>query len=314
MAKLIKNNLTALRQDFKNGLLIIHDDLDGRSCEILGKLYMPQKFDYLIIGAWQTDEVLKKHLNEDVYDLIIIADLCFKEKETLDLVNSFISKGNQFFAVDHHDDSLAYKDNDWAYVSDKIDEEKNSGAELLYHFFNIQLSCEKSELANYIELVRLYDTWDWKKENNLDAIYLCWLFEVDRDQFVQNMISKFQNNHEMLSKEDILAINIIKAKNDAYINKTIKRKEVMNYDGLNIAICVANQLEGFIADRILDLEEDIDMVVFINSLRSLSFRSRDCGVDTLKYSRSLGGGGHKSASGCGLKEDLRNYILSNLLN
>lgn len=318
-----KEFLTKLNLEFKKGLLIIHNDMDGRGCEILGKCFFPSRFDYVILNAGETDKTLANYLRSNKYDLIIMADLSFKEKETLELVKKFNDSGKQFFLVDHHDLAMDYSKYPWAFVSIATDGVRNSGTELLYHFFCKQSESKNSNrlkkinndiLKELVELIRSYDTWDWFKTNNLKAKDLAQLFEYKHEEFVKNIVSRIRKNTSyLLSEKDIMTLEVLNNVNKSYAKKTSKERYDFNYHGFKYTLVVANQLQGLVANEIFAEDDSIEMIVFIVTVKKLSFRSTDDKFDTLVFSKSLGGNGHRNASGCDIPKDVVEYMLNNIL-
>ena len=312
---LVKENLKKLDKNFIKALFIIHNDMDGRGCEILGRFYFPDKeIDYVVIEADEGDSTLVKYLNGEIkYDLIIMADLSFKNKDTLNLIEKYIEDGNQFYLIDHHKTALGFKDYEWAYISSEIDGEQNSGTELLYHFLNIQVS-KKDEPKEIVELIRSYDTWDWFKTNNTKAKDLVQLFEYDHEAFVKSMLDKLKNNKPIFSNEDLLILKVLNNCNETYAKKTAGERYDFVKDGHKMTLVLANQLQGLVANEIFKQDNSIEMIVFLVTAKKLSFRSTDEKIDTLIYSKGLGGGGHRNASGCALPKHVQNYIEKNILN
>ena len=299
---------------FNRGLIIRHDDTDGVGCEILAKIYCPNKFDYVECKAGKVDPILKKYLIEGSYDLIIVADLSFDKEETLNLVKKYIEAGNQFYLVDHHKNAMKYDGYDWAYVSIEVDGLKNSGTELLNRFFTEKIGIKDNKaLIDFVELVRAYDTWDWFASNNIDAKNLVELFEYNKELFIEDMISKILNNKEIINDNDRVKLEIISQVNKNYINKTSEEIEIFNYEGKHIALVVANQLQGFIANKIFELNPEVQLIVFIVSPKVISLRSTDDRMNAFEIAKRNGGGGHRNACGYTLNDKLYNHIINNIL-
>ena len=195
-----------LNLNFKNCLFIIHDDIDGAGCEILAKVYMPNKLcnlNFKTIDAKNGDVEVQKAINSGLYDAIIMGDCSFRFNESLTLILRYIGAGNQFFLVDHHKNAMEFESFDWAFISvaelKNGDLVKNSGTELMYQFLNQQIEPNQSEtIKTFVELVRNYDTWDWFKDKWQEPVNLVALFEFDHEMFVVDMVNNIKDRKSVV--------------------------------------------------------------------------------------------------------------------
>lgn len=299
-----------LNLDFKNCLFIIHNDEDGAGCEVVAKVYMPDKWlNFKMIDAKDGDIALKNAINSGLYDLIIMGDCSFKSKESLDLVLDYIVGKNQFFLVDHHENAMEFKDFDWAFVSiaefcDGVSV-KNSGTELMYQFLNQQIRPKECKtIKEFVELSRSYDTWDWFKTKDQGPVDLVALFEFDYKMFVDEMIYNINHLNPVFDKKQKFLLEVLNTMNKAYIDKSVDAIDFFYHDNKKIAILVANQLQGLIANEVFNRYPDVSFIVCVVSPTKLSFRSSDGREEIFTLVHSLGGGGHRNAGGCDIPNKL----------
>lgn len=316
-----------LNLQFKNCLFIIHNDLDGRGCEVVVKTFMGNNYSgisFEVIEADDGDISLKEAIYSGLYDLIIMSDCSFRNKGTLGCVENYISEGNQFFLVDHHKNAMEYENYDWSFVSIEENGVKNSGTELLYKFLIQQLEksytnedynlilnpvLKNDKLKEFVELVRKYDTWDWFKENNLNSSNLATLCAFDGNGFVKDMVNSITNNSPIFDNKQQMILEIINKSDKAYIERCMKNvKTVKMGKNKTIAVIAANQLQGAIANETFKVYQNISYIIFIVSATKLSLRSRDDKEDVFVIANAFNGGGHRNAAGLSLPNKMLKII------
>lgn len=310
----IKNKLNL---NFKNALFITHNDADGSGCEILSNLYLEKYLDkikFKYIEAQDGDLELDKALNSKLYDLIIMVDCSFKCTNTFLDLTDFIDDGNQFFLIDHHKNALDFSNFDWAFVSIEENNIKNSGTELFYQFLlqNFQNSemNNNETLKEFVELIRSYDTWDWFETKNQKAADLTMLFYFDKKEFINNIIENIKNKGQVINNNQTLILKTLNKVNSNYIDLCLKSIDFIEHNNNKIALIVANQLQGLIANEVFKIYPEISYIVFIVTPDKLSLRSTDNREDVFVIAKSLNGGGHRNASGCNV--DFKNFLLNYL--
>lgn len=276
--------------------LFTHNDLDGKACYHLLKLQYPnysinvtylrtEECDNKIVDFFESNKYKK-------YDLLFITD-------TSPLLNGakLIDKYrdrfiNNIILIDHHETALWLDKYDWATVIIKTDNIKTCGTSLLY-----DLLPKTKELDKYVETVRQYDTYDWRKTNNIKAYELNQLFNLIGGKRFDEYILK--NMNEDLYKE---LIEIDNYKKEIYLSN-IKFNSVV-YKDYNIAITFAENYINDIADYILDNYE-YDLVIIINMHKQrISYRSDK--ENLLEFYKLIGhdAGGHVNSGGSKLIKDI----------
>lgn len=275
-------------------------------------------------GKTNDDETFQK------IDCILITDLFPQNFNTINLLRYYQKTyGVPYFAFDHHASAYQnYHDNvsDDDLPDDQIVLEfsepkghsffhgKPSGTSLfaqsLISYFNVSSTSDDSfSVFQFANLVREWDTWDWKnaypmESPNLHPKRLNTLFNmIDRSEFLQTCLS-LENPEEIISEnskyETLLEYNefmLMKNIRDAKANGI--RYELRNGKKMLIIGDYDNSV-GEIADGIFaDIAfADIDVIMSVG-FKAVSFRSRnnvDIPFDCSVLAKELGGGGHRNAA------------------
>lgn len=300
MEKYLNNNKT---------LIISHlADVDGMGSIILGKLAF-KEFDYLLIHINEEKEILK-YLSK-IYTNIYICDIPL-EKEIADKINSLNLNIHHF---DHHGTNTYANKYSFSNVMVNFNNHLTCGTELFYNYLVTNNLLNKSSIIDeFVELVREYDTWDFKIETKENAHNLTILFEIMGYQ-------DFINHIETLLTLDKFALTnadneMIKYRNQEIkdlitsINANLIRIKYNNYSS---ALIFSNKYQSDIGNEICLLNKDLDFVFILDiNLRKASLRSLD--MDVSLIAQKYGGGGHPHASGFYLNDDNMKEILNLLIN
>ena len=175
-----------------------HNDLDGiGSIVLLNVVNHTFRYDICLpdsveqsTNPRQVGVKLKSFIeNEEYekYDKVFITDL-YINKETAEMIDK-INYNNKFLLFDHHKHSLYLNDYEWATVAVDIDGVLTCGTELFWKYLyeieeNIDIRSTRMLEAcmRFVELIRLYDTWDWFNNPSVlseDARQLNILFKID---------------------------------------------------------------------------------------------------------------------------------------
>lgn len=320
-------------------VLFTHTDLDGAGCAVVFNAFR-LKYDYQPDVECQIiycnngvdtdikiiDYISAEDFNKDNTE-IFIADL--GPSEYVFIILKDISANVKVF--DHH------ITNTWAkkYFDDAIvtTEGNCCGASLLYdHLCTIAPGFKNHNLLidHFVDTVRSYDTYEWKKTNNIEARRLNALFKLLGmsnfvDEFTIRMATPFPyvENH--------YGVELIRKAHEPFVKNTIRIEEEL-IDSIVPEKVITNTIKGYkCAIKYLDdntnvselgnqfltryPEYDVFIGIYLNS-KIVSYRSKeiDCANE---FAVPMGGGGHKFASGNKLSdEDLQKVtdtILQKLL-
>lgn len=301
-------------------LLLTHKaDPDGISPIIFLKM-LGTNFDYILLNANdiipKVQEIInnKSYLN---YDEIIITDLTL-DKSTCDLI---MNTGNsqRFKLFDHHAFNLVANDYPFGTAISTNSEGINECAtSLLYKYLANAYPTifDKPSVREYTELVRLSDTWDWAKTNNLQAKKLNDLHDIlGRDNYIE-YYSKFlkENNEFFFTKEQEYLLEIEQGRIQRYLEETEKTMFHATIQGKKCGIVFAEQNRSLLGNYLASkYSYCIDFVVIINMQQGISFRCNKDEINVAEIASIYGGGGHVKASGAPMDNSLKKEVIKLIL-
>lgn len=297
--------------------LFTHTDLDGVSCEILGKIAFGEDIDVVRCGYGNIDDKVEEFINSDEeYDKLFITDISVK-KELADALNNVSDK---VILLDHHKTALWL--NEYSYALVQVEDEsigKMCGAYLFYEYLkkNHKEFDDTPALKLFIDYVRMYDTWEWKeKYDNIIPKRLNDLMYIDGpNEFIDKMIYRLGNNLFILDDTDLMKLQI----EQTYINSYIAQKNetlMVNDDlfpGHIVGITFADKYISELGNKLCELHPELDFVVLINmSTLTVSYRTVKDNLDLSDIAKRFGGGGHPKASGSRFDASIINDMLNNI--
>ena len=335
----------------KKLVVFTHNDLDGVSCALLGKIMSESvsepfdEYEYYICNYDNIDHKVNKYFNEkldtDNYRYrIYITDLSVN-KETADMLDEFRKNDPEikvyFRLYDHHKTAKwLMREYGWATVTTDLQVGVDAG---FYPYPNKRLTCGtelfflnevmsrvdncdvKANLVDYVELVRSYDTWSWKRENNLEAKKLNTFFSnlEGKDAFINNFYNKIvsdKENFKLFTDKENLFLDQKQREIEEFISDREKEMCIVTNEeyGFKFARIIiemtmnVSELGNYIADKYID---SVDFVAIIcNDINKISLRASDENeFDVSKVAERFGGGGHKKAAGCSLTEESSKFFL-----
>jgi uncharacterized protein len=315
-----------------------HTDLDGKGCAVLSKIYVPG-VEIKYVENDEIDDRINSFLDsietEKYVPLpkIIVTDLSVS-KETAHRIESVIMERIEesyskldFMLIDHHKSALHLNEYKWAHVQVSGVGGLESGTSLYFSWLSYLMEHEKVDVAtdhyfrvkSFVELVRQYDTWEWSNiYDNVNAKNLNTLQSAYGRDFVSEMVSvleiprgrpKFE-----FRKEDMAVIKAFNRKSESYIRRKLSEVEVIEHKGNKVGIVMAESNASELGNAIATANEDIDYVIIINGLNSVSYRVADGkAFDVSEKAVLNGGGGHAKAAGNPLPEETRKNVLLYIL-
>lgn len=294
--------------------LITHNDLDGIGCEIVFKLLYGNEVDVFSLGYNEVNNIVEQSLEElrlGTYEELFITDLSINEE----LAKIIDKEGLKVQLLDHHPSAIHLNEYSFAQVIINLSNGlKNSGTYL--SFCNLMDDLIDKELYNesledFVELVRQYDTWEWKEIfKNEEAKRLNdLLYILGREKFVDNMIHRIKNNEILFSETDELILEIKQKEIDNYIN--IKEKELIikDFKLYKIGIVMADSHTSELGNILCERHEELDFIAIIKQ-EAVSLRTVKDDINLSDIAKEFGGGGHPKASGF----PLSNIKLNNFIN
>lgn len=298
--------------------LITHNDLDGIGCEVVFKLSYGDEVDVLSVGNNEVNNIVGQSLEElkfGIYEQLFITDLSVNE-ELAEIINK---EGLKVQLLDHHPSATHLNKYSFANVMTHLsDGFKNSGTHLSFTYLLDKLInkglCNES-LENFVELVRQYDTWEWKEIfRNEEAKQLSdLLYILGREKFVNDMLYRIKDNEELFSETDELILEIKQKEIDNYIN--IKEKELIikDFKLYKIGIVMADSYTSELGNILCERHEELDFVAIIKK-ETVSLRTVKDDVNLTDIAKQFGGGGHPKASGFPLGKDKLDKFICELFD
>lgn len=302
-------------------LIITHKgDIDGLSPVVFLNLIR----DNVVTNLLNANEInpriqeLIKTKEYQKYDEIYVTDLTL-DQNSCDLIMS-TKEDKKFHTFDHHSANLISNKYPFGTAISQNDEGVNECATSLFYKY---LCLEYPEifktqaLEYYTELVRLNDTWDWAKTNNLEANKLSDLLSIlGRENYIKYYTKFLKDNKEFyFTKEHEYLLEVENDRIKRYMEDAEKTMFHATLGGKRCGIVFAEQhrslLGNYLAQKYSYL---IDYVVLINMQQGISFRSCKDTFDLNDIARVYGGGGHKKAAGAPMDNSLKREVLKLILN
>ena len=300
--------------------LITDNDLDGISCYIVLKTLCPDeeiKVTFCKSYSHVNDLVLRALEHPEAYDKLYITDLSVTEyvANKIEVVND----DNHILLFDHHKTATWLNNYTWANVS--VDRKmkngevkKCCGSEIFKDFLCLVKDVKNKALDEYIELVRRYDTWEWKtKYDDMIPSDLNLLYKIKgRSAFMNSILQSVNDNIPLFSQLDIELINIERRRINDYVaikNNDIITFKILNY---NVGVLFAEQYISELGNRLCELHPELDVIAMIGQ-KAISYRTIKDNVDVSEIAKRYGGGGHKSAAGSLVKKSQLRKVMRSLL-
>ena len=290
-------------------LLFTHEqDIDGIGCVILAKKAF-DNIDYIPCKTFEITSKVKAEIDSKNiynYDYIFVTDLCIKEPLLTKINEDNILK-NRIIVIDHHKSEIDEGNDKYDFVNIIIEKNmiKVSGTSLFYDYLLENNFLEKEKgISELVELTRLYDVWDWKKNNNTKARKLHILFEeVGYEKYIsiiENMLLK--RNEIFFDKEESKVIENYLLNLDKDVEKILKKMKVyvivINNNKFKIGYvkCLykyRNEISEYVKK---DNKYDIDTVgMIMQDINTVSYRNVK-NIDASIIATYFGGKGHKNAA------------------
>ncbi|MDI0267862.1 DHHA1 domain-containing protein [Clostridioides difficile] len=293
--------------------LITHNDLDGVGCYIIANYILHEQIEVNYCNYKNVNDVvldtLEKH---DKYEKVFITDISVNKEvaKKLDKIKDKIQ------LLDHHPTALFLNNYDWANVEIECSKSKTCGTQMLFDYLKRDYNnLSESTLKCFIELVRRYDTWEWKdKYNDLDAKHLNDLmYIIGIEDFIIDMLTKIDKNTDLFDKLSLKLLEIKQKEIDRYVDekdKTIMVKEILGY---NAGIVFAENHISELGNRLSELHPELDFIIIINR-EIISYRTIKDNINLSKIAKIFGGGGHPKTSGSQIDECCIDNYIKNIFN
>nr|WP_285853362.1 oligoribonuclease [Sporosarcina luteola] len=252
--------------------------------------------------------------NEDKETFLFITDLSVHEENEKRL-EAFYQDGGKIQLIDHHKTALHFNEYGWGHVVvEDADKKLTSATSLFYEYLVTHEHIEPSEsIAEFVELVRQYDTWEWEKNNNQSAQRLNALFFLlSIDEFEEKMIERLlSNDHFHFDEFEKKLLDMEEDKIERYIRRKRRGLVQTQADNLFAGVVYAESYHSELGNELGKEYPHLDYIVILNmSGKRAGFRTIHEHVDVSEVAGQFGGGGHAKASGCSLtNEAFQQFVL-----
>ena len=297
-------------------------DIDGIGGVVLAKLAFSD-VDYVLCETFNLCDKIKEKVDDGSiynYDQIFITDMWVENPDII-LDNDFLK--NRVLVFDHHESALDVKNlKDLDFVNIKIfdDVGRCSGTSLFYSYLmKKELLADSLACQEFVELTRLYDTWEWiTVKNEPMARDLTTLFNVvGPDAYIKLMVDKLSSNNKNFSFNE-LENSLIKAKDEQILKKMqeysrrIYFREVLGLKGG--IIFVSYEYRNDLAQYLRDIKVDLDFVMMVSiDNGTISYRNITQGVNVRVIAEYFGGKGHDYAASSPIEKDKLDDIVDILI-
>lgn len=281
--------------------LITHNDLDGVGCYVVAKYFLDAEIDVSYCDYKNVNEIVLNVIkNHEQYDEILITDISVNE-EVAEKLNNLKGKVK---LLDHHPTALFLNKYTWAKVEIECDKGKTCGTQMLFDDLkSVSNDYIKCIPKLFVELVRRYDTWEWKDKYNdekprklNDLMYI-----VGKEYFIEDMLLKINTGVDIFDKFSLKLLELRQKEVDRYIEKKDDNLIIKDILGYNVGIVFADNFISELGDKLSELHPELDFIAMINQ-ETISYRTTKDNINLSEIAKHFGGGGHPKASGSQMDE------------
>ena len=254
------------------------------------------------------------------YDQIFITDIWLEHPR---IIQNDPWLKRHTLLIDHHESALKVPNfENYSFMNIRIKDENGrcSGTSLFYEYLLVNGSIEATPaLDRFVELTRLYDTWEWVTvKDEPAAASLTTLFNiVGPDNYIEMMLQKLLDNN--LSFDfNTFENNLIAAKNKETQEKLKKYAEhiyIREVSGLKAGIAFVDfSLRNEFAQYLRNINYPIDFVMMVSlENRTITYRYINKEVKVLEIAESFGGKGHDYAASSPIRKRKMNSLIDEIL-
>ncbi|WP_438448056.1 DHH family phosphoesterase [Gorillibacterium sp. sgz5001074] len=298
--------------------LFTHNDLDAVGCGIVARCAFGDKVDIRYNSVSGLDAQLARYL-EKARDRskkvsLFITDLTVNEANEVAL-QEYAESGGKVRLLDHHKTALHLNRHAWASVQVEYEDGRMASATSLFYDYLVQhgLLQARRAIAEFVELVRQYDTWEWERKGNVRAKRLNDLFFLlSLDDFEELMVERLAGREGFEFNEfEQKILDLEEEKIGRYVLR--KKREVIQTQlaGKYVGIVHAESYHSELGHELGREYRHLDYIAILNvGGKKISLRTVHDHIDVSEIAAKYGGGGHQKAAGCSLTEEaFRRYVV-----
>lgn len=281
--------------------LLTHNDLDGVGCYIVANIMLPSH--YKIDVTYCTHSNIKEMTSEtilhlDEYEKVYMTDIVVYDSYIQQFFTPEVA--SKFVIIDHHKTAVELNKYEFAHVSVEKNGVLMSGTYLFYKYLKEIYNVSNRKLERFVENVRAYDTWDWKKNGNQlakttnDLMYIKGI-----NDFAEDMIDAVANTEDdlFLKETDWILLKYETQKLVNYIKS--KEKDIIDFrlgDNYHLGVVYAEQYVSDLGNQLALQHPEYDAIAIIGA-KTVSLRTIRDDIDVSEIAKQYGGGGHQKAAG-----------------
>ncbi|MEK3734921.1 MULTISPECIES: DHH family phosphoesterase [Paenibacillus] len=293
--------------------LYTHNDLDGVGCGIIAKCAFGDQTNVRYNSVNGLNLQVERYLDrmsipDHPYDMLFITDLSVNP-EVEKRLHVFVDEGGHVQLIDHHKTALHFNQYEWGLVEVHHRDGRLASATSLFYEYLIQHGhiASTETMDQFVELVRLYDTWEWEEVNRVEARRLNDLFYMlSIDEFEVKMVERLRQGQGFYFDEfEEKILEMEEGKIERYIQRK-QREMIQTYvDEYCVGIVYAESYHSELANELGNLHPHLDYISILNmGGRKMSLRTIHDHVDVSEVAMRYGGGGHAKAAGCTITEEV----------
>jgi len=298
-----------------------HDDLDGVGCGMLAKLAFGDDVSVSYCSYGNIEKRMKNFLSkkENEQRELYITDISVKDPQSIAKLEKRYQQGVPLYFIDHHQTALSFNQYAWSAVKVTYEDGRKTSATSLYyeHLLEKGLLERTSFLDTFVELVRLYDTWEWEKEENLEAKRLNDLFYmIGLTQFEETFLHRAKTADSFFFDDTQKTILELEEKKiERYINQKENQMLYAWLDNYKAGVVYAENYHSELGNILNKRHPHLDFIVILNmGGKKISLRTIHEQVNVSKIASRFGGGGHPKASGCPMNDQTLSYFVTDLFS
>jgi oligoribonuclease NrnB/cAMP/cGMP phosphodiesterase (DHH superfamily) len=291
--------------------LYTHNDLDGVGCGIIARCAFGERVEVRYNSVSSLDPQIERFLEKpkDKHrkgGLLFITDLSVNETNASGL-DQYVRSGGKVRLLDHHKTSLDLNRHPWATVQIEYEDGRLTSATSLFYEYLVQhgLLEASKPMAQFVDMVRQYDTWEWEHRGNVRAKRLNDLFFMfSLDEFEEMMVERLQQHKpfEFTEFEEKL-LDLEEEKIERYVRR--KKRELIQTVVADryVGIVHAESYHSELGAELGKEHSHLDYIAIMNmGSKKISFRTIHDNIDVSEVASEFGGGGHAKAAGCPLTD------------
>lgn len=292
--------------------LYSHNDLDGVGCGILAKVAFGERVEVRYNSVTGLDMQVGRFLErtkgkEKQHEGLFITDLSVHQ-ENEERLDQYAEAGGKIKLIDHHKTALHLNERSWGMVKVQYEDGRLASATSLFYEYLIDNGYiqETKAMDQFVELVRLYDTWEWEQTDALEAKRLNDLFfMVSIDEFEEKMVRRLKESDAFSFDEfEEKILDMEEEKIERYIRR--KRREIVQtfINAHCVGIVHAESYHSEVGNELGKTYPHLDYIAILNmGGKKVSLRTIHDETDVSEIAGTFGGGGHAKAAGCPLTDE-----------